>query len=104
MAFAVLVVDRHPPVKEVAELGRGEGLPDLNREQSLDLVQKEAPVTVCARDQRLSSFSLDGQWPALQRLGPTDELLERVMVEASQDQDLAAREQRGIDLEARIFR
>ena len=103
MALAVLVVDRDAAVEQVAELGRAERLVDLDREQGLDLVEQEAAVAVGAGDQRLARFGGDGQRPLLDRFGAADQLLERVMVEPAQDQHLAARQQRGVDLEARVL-
>src|ERR1700749_1443389 len=103
MTFAVLVVDRHPAVKQLAELGWRKGFSDLDREQGFCLVEKESPVAIGARDECLSSFGFDWKRTAFQCFCPADELLERVMIEASQDQDLAAREKSGVDLEAGVF-
>src|SRR5205085_6517195 len=54
MALAVLVVDRNPAVQQVAELGRPERLRDVDREQSLDLVQDEAAVAISTGNQRFA--------------------------------------------------
>jgi hypothetical protein len=54
MAFAVLVVDRHPALQKRRHLGRVERIGGSNVEDRLDLVEEEAPVAVGARDQRLA--------------------------------------------------
>ena len=103
MPLAVLVVDRHPAMQQVAELGGTERLGDLDREQCLDLVEQEAAVAVGAGDQRFARIRRHRQGPVLHRFGAADQLLERLMVEPAQDQHLAARQQRGVDLEARVL-
>src|SRR4051812_38495750 len=103
MALAVLVVDRHPAVEQLAELGGPERLLDLDREEGLDLVEEEAAVAVGARNQRLARIGSDRQRTLFDRLGTTDEFTQRFMVEATEDQNLAPRQQRGVDLEARIL-
>ena len=103
MALAVLVVDRHAAVEQLAKLGRVERLGDLDREQGLGLVEQEAAVAVGAGDQRLARLGGEREAGALERLGAADQLLERCMVEPAQDQHLAARQQRGVELEARVL-
>ena len=103
MALAVLVVDRHAAVEQFGQLGRAERLGDLDREEGFGLVEQEAAVAVGAGDQRVARFRRDGQGAVLDRFGAADQLLECVMVEPPQDQHLAARQKRGVELEARVL-
>ena len=103
MALAVLVVDRDAAVEQLAERGLVERLAKLDRENRLGLVEEEAPVAVGAGDQRLARFGGDRKRALLDRLGAADQFLQRLMVEPAQDQYLAARQQRGVELEARIL-
>ena len=103
MALAVLVVDWHPAVEQLAELGRAERLLKFDREQSLGLVEDEATVAVRTGDQRIAGFGSDGEGPVLEHFGAADQFLERFMVEPAKDQNLATRQERGVDLEAGVF-
>ena len=103
MALAVLVVDGDAAVEQVAELRRSKRLRDRDRKQRLHLIQEEAAVAIGAGDQRFASFGRDGKGALLDRFRAAHQLLERLMIEPPQDQHLAAREKRGIDLEARVL-
>ena len=78
MALAVLVVDGHPAVEQLASSAGPSGSSMLDREQSLDLVEEEAAVAVGAGDQRVAGFGGDRQRRVLERLGAADQLLERL--------------------------
>src|SRR5438045_6128608 len=102
VALPVLVVDRNPPVEQLAQFGWPQWLFKLDGEECLDLVEQEAAVAVGAGDQRVACLRSEGEVPLLEHLGTADQLLECSMVEATQDQHLAARQQSGVDLEARV--
>ena len=103
VALAVLVVDGHAAVEQLGQFGRAERLVELHGEQRLDLVEEEAAVAVRACDQRLARFMGQRQRAVEQRLAAAHQFLQRLMVEAAQDQHLAARQQSRVELEARVL-
>ena len=103
MALAILVVDRHAAVQQLGSSAGPSGSSMLDREQGLDLVEQEAAVAVGAGDQRVARLLGDRKGTAFDRLGALDQLVERVVIEPAEDQHLAARQQRGVELEARVL-
>ena len=103
MPLAVLVIDRDAPLEELRELRRAERRLDRDIEQGLDLVEQESPVAIGAGEQRLARLGGDGERAVNLRLGAGQQFLERHLVEPVKDQHLAARQQRRVEFEARIF-
>ena len=66
-------------------------------------LSRKRPSPSALRDQRLARFPSHRERAVLERFGATDQLLERVMVEAPEDEYLAARQQRGVRFEAWVL-
>ncbi len=103
VTLAVLVVDGDAAVQQGRHPRRIEWLVELDVVQRLDLIKEEAAVAVGAGNQSVARIPGQRDWPADLFLRPLDEGVERVFVEASQDQHLAARQERGIQLEAGVL-
>ena len=101
MAFLRLVVERCPLLYRGGEHGRV----DRRREglHLFDHVQQVPTIPVSHRDQRLARIVIKRQPAAEQLLRPGGELAEGRVVEALQDEHLAAGQQRTVEFETRVL-
>ena len=105
MFLAVLVIGRRALREGLSEVVRRQQ-PRLahHREGLFGEVQEVAPVPVRQRQDHRARF-LGHRKPALLHiLGALQQLLQRRFIEAFQHQNLATRQKRAVQLEARIFR
>jgi hypothetical protein len=103
MPLAILVVDRDAALEKVAQARPGSSGSGRDREQRLRLVEQEAAVAIGAGDQRVAGFGREGQGALLQLLAAVEQLAQRLVVEAVEDQHLGAAEHCGVELERGIL-
>ena len=82
---------------------RVERFRNLHREEGFGLIEEEAAVAVGARDKRGAGVGGEGQRAVFYSFGAGQEFVEGGGVEAVEDEDLGAAEQRGVQFEARVL-
>ena len=102
--FAVLVVGGAAPLQHHGEACRVQGLGATNGEQRLRQGQHIAAIAVRHGEQRLARGGRNRKGMALEGFGPGEQRLQRRVVEPLQHIDLAAGEQRAVQLERGILR
>ena len=104
MALAVLVVDRHPAVQQRAQLGRPERLVEMSIENKVSAWlrrKRPSPSALAISASRASAVTGSGR-PSTASARSTSSP-KRLVVEAAEDQHLAARQQGGVELEAGVL-
>ena len=102
MPLAVLVVNRHAALQELAEFRRAERFGDSRGVERFGLIEQEAPVAIGACDQRLARLGSEGEG-AFQLLGLFEQPGEGRGIESVQDQHLRAAQKRGVEFEAGVL-
>ena len=103
MLFSVLVVGRAALLQHRGERGGGERLGRGDVEQGLGQREHVAAVAVGHRDHRRARLWRQRQLALLEGLGLGQQALQRLVVEPLQHVDLAARQQRAVQLERGVL-
>ena len=103
MTLLRLVVERHAALDRRCQPGIVQGLAGRQRIELFHHVQQIAPIAVGHGTQGSTRLGIQRQWAALGCLGPGDQLFHGSIVEAVENEDLAAGEQRAIQFEGGIF-
>src|SRR4051812_3046119 len=103
MALAILVVDRNPAMQQCSHSGGIERGVELHIEQCLDLIEQEAAVAVGAGNQCIARIPGERNGPANFGFGTLDQSVQCLLVQPPEDEYLTARQESGVELEARVL-